>query len=350
MTPLVSIIIPVFNVENYIIQCLTSVIHQTYNHLEIIIIDDCGIDNSMSLIYSFISQYKGPFTFKIIKHKYNKGLSAARNTGTSEAKGEYIFYIDSDDMITPDCITLLVNKAITTNAEMVTADYKMIGGEDFFKGHLKKESDDIFTGSYNILEAYCIGLYNITAWNKLIRLDFLKSNNIKFIENILHEDNPWNMEIAYKLSKVALVKKVTYLYVFRKESISNNKIKLQKKIESMRFLVEYNFVLAKRHPEYMNSKALFEFNINKLLIYLQCVNDNLGINGLKSHLTNIENFKYNSKFFSIFAKGLHGSHRMWMIMYYIPRSLRPIYFKIIMAVKNKSYKNGNKSINNNSGL
>ncbi len=346
MNHLVSIIIPVYNVENYIIPCLESVVKQTYKHIEIIIVNDCGTDKSMQLIKAFIVKYQNLFTFRIINHKHNQGLSAARNTGTSEAKGEYIFYLDSDDMITPNCIELLVNKAIQVDADMVTADYQTIGGKDFFDGHLKQDSADIFIGA-DILDAYCKGLYNVTAWNKLIRYNFIKSHHVKFIENILHEDDPWSMEMAYKLKKVALIKTTTYLYVIRKESISN-KVNIEKKINSMRILMEYSFKLIKQHPEFANSKSLFEFNINRLLNYLYYTYDNLRLKGIQPYLANIDEFKYKSKYFSVTAKNLHITHRMWLLMYYIPKNLRPLYFKIIVLLRNIKY--GNKSINNTACL
>ena len=101
----VSIIIPVYNVAPYIKDCLMSVMRQTYAGLvECIVVDDCGTDESIAVAERLIAEYKGPIRFEILHHDHRRGLSAARNTGMHKATGEYIFFIDSDDEITEDCL------------------------------------------------------------------------------------------------------------------------------------------------------------------------------------------------------------------------------------------------------
>ena len=97
----VSIIIPVYQVKNYIERCITSVISQSYNHsaIECILVDDCGIDNSIMLAQKCIDNYKGDMQFKIIHNKHNCGLSVSRNNGMEIATGDYLFFLDSDDYI-----------------------------------------------------------------------------------------------------------------------------------------------------------------------------------------------------------------------------------------------------------
>lgn len=338
MNSLVSIIIPVYNVEGYILPCLDSVVNQTYKNLEIIIVDDKGTDSSMMLINNFINSYNGEIKIKIITHECNKGLSAARNTGTSEAIGDYIFYLDSDDMLMPECINLLIQKAISSNAEMVTGDYKMVGGDDFFNGHIKISEDCVISGTYNIIEALTTGVYNITAWNKLIKRDFLIKNNLYFIENLLHEDDPWSIEMAFKLNKIAIIKDITYLYVFRNGSISNDIKNIERRVESTRKITMHSFNLVKENPLYSNSKSLFEYNINKLLNYFEFVYKNLGIKELRHHLNNIKDFRYSSIYFSIFRGNLHGSHKLWLFMYYLPKVFRPKYFELILFLKKRTIK------------
>ena len=101
----VSIIIPVYNVAPYIGDCLRSVMRQSYKgDVECILVDDCGLDESIVIAEQMIAEYDGPIQFKILHHDHNRGLSAARNTGTLQAKGDWIYYLDSDDEITEDCI------------------------------------------------------------------------------------------------------------------------------------------------------------------------------------------------------------------------------------------------------
>ena len=101
----------VYNVEKYVAECLNSVISQTYDHskIECIIVNDCTTDDSMDIVYEIIKKYDGGMSFIICRHEHNEGVSAARNTGIEVAKGNYIFFIDSDDYIYPNSLELLLN-------------------------------------------------------------------------------------------------------------------------------------------------------------------------------------------------------------------------------------------------
>ena len=104
MLPKISIIIPIYNVEPYIEDCLQSVMRQTYRGMmECILVDDCGTDNSMKVAEQLIKIYNGPIDFKVLHHEHNRGLSAARNTGIDAACGDYVYFLDSDDWISDDC-------------------------------------------------------------------------------------------------------------------------------------------------------------------------------------------------------------------------------------------------------
>ena len=104
----ISIIVPVYNVERYICECFESIAAQTYEgELECIFVDDCGQDDSIALLEQLIASYSGPIQFSILHHEHNRGLSAARNTGIEHATGDYVYFLDSDDCITPDCIEKL---------------------------------------------------------------------------------------------------------------------------------------------------------------------------------------------------------------------------------------------------
>ena len=105
--PKVSLIIPVYNVSEYIERCMHSVMAQTYTDIECIIIDDCGTDDSMAKCEQMIREYEGPIKFLILHHEHNRGLSAARNTGIHQTIGKWFYFLDSDDEITPHCIEKL---------------------------------------------------------------------------------------------------------------------------------------------------------------------------------------------------------------------------------------------------
>ena len=103
---LISIIIPIYKVEPYIVRCIDSVLNQTYRELEVILVDDCSPDKSMTMARDYIEQssLSKDLQFIYLRHEKNKGLSAARNTGINSATGKYVFFLDSDDEITPDCL------------------------------------------------------------------------------------------------------------------------------------------------------------------------------------------------------------------------------------------------------
>ena len=117
----VSIIIPVYNVAPYIEACLKSVMRQTYSgSMECLVVDDCGTDESIAIAERMIAEYDGSILFQILHHEHNRGLSAARNTGTLQATGDYLYYLDSDDEITDECIELLMQKMLKNpDLEMV---------------------------------------------------------------------------------------------------------------------------------------------------------------------------------------------------------------------------------------
>lgn len=123
----VSIIVPVYNAEPYILRCFDSMKNQTYTNIECIFVDDCSTDKSREIIKQQIAAYSGPITFKIIGNEENRGASTARNNGTYIATGDYIYYLDSDDEITENCIETLVNVAKKyPNAEIVQGNTETI--------------------------------------------------------------------------------------------------------------------------------------------------------------------------------------------------------------------------------
>ena len=120
-----SIIIPVYNVAPYIANCLRSVMEQSYDDsMECIVVDDCGKDDSIAIAERLINEYEGSIFFEIVHHDQNRGLSASRNTGLTHAKGEYIFFLDSDDEITEDCIEKMMAVVMKDPAvELVQGTY-----------------------------------------------------------------------------------------------------------------------------------------------------------------------------------------------------------------------------------
>lgn len=226
--PSISIIVPVYQVEPYIEDCLSSVIRQTYDGpMECIVVDDCSTDHSMALAEKLINQYQGPILFKILHHTHNRGLSAARNTGMDAAQGDYIYFLDSDDELTADCIETLVKPLQQEWYDVVLGFVKYL--QVYPHGNTRQAygpqeldiTDDIILRQPVILESYRTR-WAVVAWNRLCRTAFLKNNNIRFKEGLIYEDNLWSFQIACLASTLYIVSHATYIHKFREDSIMNH--------------------------------------------------------------------------------------------------------------------------------
>jgi len=228
---LISIVIPVFNVEPFIVECLQSVMRQTYTGpLECIIVDDCGTDRSMAIAEQLIAEYVGPIEFHIVHHEFNRGLSAARNTGTDIAMGVYVYYLDSDDYISEDCIALLVEPLKERDYDIVVGDYEMFG--DRRDPTLLLEQRKEIIGNDAIFESYAERQIYVMSWNKLCKKSFLCDNGISFLEGQLHEDELWTYRVMLHVQSIAIVKKVLYWYRVRAMSIATDPTKAKEKVHS----------------------------------------------------------------------------------------------------------------------
>lgn len=218
----VSIIIPVYNVAPYIEMCLDSVISQTYKgEIECILVDDCGTDDSVAICEKVISKYNGPISFRIIHHEHNRGLSAARNTGIEASSGDWLYFLDSDDWIIPECIELMVDCLKKyPDSEMVFAGAKSSDGS--FEYMMNYENKDLPPYSNNpvwIKRAMLFNVLNVTAWNKLVSKQLITQNKCYFAEGYIHEDEIWNFLLPRYLNKISICKHNTYQYLIRGNSI-----------------------------------------------------------------------------------------------------------------------------------
>ena len=224
--PLVTISIPIYHCENHIISCLQSVVNQTYQNLEILLVDDLGNDNSMQMAEGFIKEHPD-FNFKILKNERNSGLSVVRNVGIDNAQGKYIFFLDSDDEITPDCISKMVEIAEREHVQMVCGNVKTIkldtGEEtDAFKLAITEEKIE---GNKQIFDLFIQGKFPVPSWNKLILLDFLKQNQLYFTTGLFAQDSLQSFETALVLESVCFLQDYTYIYYLHQDSVIHNRKK-----------------------------------------------------------------------------------------------------------------------------
>lgn len=226
----VTIVVPVYNVEQYIEDCLVSIATQAYiGEIECIIVDDCTPDGSCNVIERFIEEYKGNIQFKLLHHERNRGLSAARNTGIDAATGEYIYFLDSDDEITPDCIGHLAEPLKKKKYDFVIGDYKTIGSDTDFPPLLLDEGE--ITTNEEIRSTHFAGKWYMMAWNKLCNLNFIKQNKLYFKEGLINEDNLWSFQLACLAQTMYITKEQVYIYKVRANSIMGS-IDLFKKADA----------------------------------------------------------------------------------------------------------------------
>lgn len=223
-SPLVSIVIPVYKVEKFITRCLKSVQNQTYSNIECILVDDCGPDRSIELAKEFIAS-QNLTNFRVIRQPKNLGLSMARNAGIDDAKGNYLYFLDSDDEITPQAIEHLVALAEKTQAELtlghcICVNEKEGWQRDYFP--IKCE-EDILEGNDIILHNFLNGKYPVMACDKLVRRDFVLEHQLYFVQDLFSQDVLWSFQSSIKLKKVAFLREDTYIYYFHEASIIHNR-------------------------------------------------------------------------------------------------------------------------------
>ena len=219
----VSIIIPVYNVAPYIECCIKSVMNQTFQDIECILVNDASSDDSITIAERLIADYNGPIRFKIFNHEQNRGLSATRNTGIDAATGDYLYFFDSDDEITPDCIEKLAHPILKDSTiEMVEGCYTTITTDrnNVVSERLATRPQLEFTSKETVRDFYFSKRYqNKLAWNKLVNRGFVLENQLYF-RNIIAEDDFWHFHYFKYLSHLYIISDITYKYYKRPNSIT----------------------------------------------------------------------------------------------------------------------------------
>ena len=204
----VSIIVPVYNVELYIEKCLESLVNQTLEEIEIIIVNDGSKDNSKKIINKYIEKYPNKIVYL---EKENGGLSDARNYGIQYATGEYIAFLDSDDYVKTDTYEKMYNKAKNDNADLVECD--------FYWSYKNKNKEDIGF-RYTNDKKEMIEKIRVVAWNKLIKKEIIVDNNLKFPKGLRYEDVEFTYKLILYINKVSFIEEPMIYYVQRDNSIS----------------------------------------------------------------------------------------------------------------------------------
>ncbi|WP_157764146.1 glycosyltransferase family 2 protein [Paenibacillus borealis] len=245
MKPLISIIVPIYNVEQFIKKCIDSIIYQTYRNLEIILVDDGSPDNCGRICDSYANQDN---RIKVI-HKKNGGLSSARNAGLNVATGNYIGFVDSDDWIEIDMFEKLLSVSEREDADIVQCGYNSVleNGKILRKYTSLNES---YNNNKDVLAAYFSQTkINVVVWNKLYKRHLFDS--IRMVEGRLFEDTMVSFELVLSTKKLVSIEGEYYNYLQRKSSIMGSTYSSQK----LDMIYAGNYVLSKceaNAPEYIN--------------------------------------------------------------------------------------------------
>lgn len=208
--PLISIIVPIYKVEAYLNKCITSIVEQTYKNMEIILVDDGSPDHCPEMC----DEWAKKDTRIIVIHQRNAGLSAARNSGLSKCKGEYVLYIDSDDWIRNNMVERLVEVSLNKKADIVATSYSFANGENSKSFRL---SGEILQGSGCEMLAIVLEKWLWQSWGKLIRYDI--AQKALFVPGLLYEDYENTPRVFLRASKIVFLMEGLYVYRVREDSI-----------------------------------------------------------------------------------------------------------------------------------
>lgn len=240
---LISIVVPVYNVEKYLEDCVESLLVQTYKNNEIILVDDGSSDNSALICDEYEKKYN---TIKVI-HKTNGGLSDARNTGLKKALGKYICFIDSDDVVAPNYIHALYDAIVATNTMMSACPFvKFLDGENYKDLPITDSAVDIQKID---AEELMINIYDgnyseisFVAWGKLYEKKMFKENDIEYPFGRYYEDTFTTFRLFFAAGKISLINNTAYYYRIRENSIMTSGItekKIMDAIASNEYVADY---------------------------------------------------------------------------------------------------------------
>lgn len=220
---LISIIVPVYNVEKYLEECLESILQQDFLEYEVICVNDDSTDRSAEILKKYEMEYN---QIKVIEHSQNMGLSAARNTAMLHATGKYIMFVDSDDMIVTNILKELYKTSELNQLDMLyfNRSYLYDNISEYKAGYQRESAVNIDSACVSTgKELFCSlvenNQYTSAVWRRFFRRDFLLENDFTFQEGILHEDVVFSFLCAMKAKRVLYINKELYIYRQREHSI-----------------------------------------------------------------------------------------------------------------------------------
>ena len=321
MEDLITLSMPIYNAEKYIEKALLSALNQTYAHIEYILVDDKGSDNSMEIARTLIASHPRKKDVRIIEHSENSGAGVARSTAINNAKGAYIYFMDSDDEITENCIEILYNTMKESPVDFVAASSvkKDRDGQIF---DIQVYTDETIRGRYEIAKKfYKTKNRHIPVWNKLYTISFLRENNIRSIPFNVMEDNLFTFQVVLNALSCSYISDLTYFYYDTPKSVVNQS-KANKTperhandfIESINFKIHY----IKKINDIETRETVYRYIIFQIKHYVTRIHNSVLLTKkqkreyiykllVKFPLSFSEIFKYRQKLFFFFMYFVYKS-------------------------------------------
>ena len=325
---MLTIIIPVYNVEKYILDCLNSVYSGNLSEFEVLCIDDRGQDNSINIIKNYIKE-KNIDNLRIIEHEKNKGLSEARNTGIKEAKGNYICFLDSDDMINAKSLNTMVDLAIKNDLDILEENLEEIFETDMKISVLneqerERKNTEILTGAEYFLKACKENTFVPMVWCRIYKAKYLLDGKYEFKPNLKFEDEEFSPRAIINASKIQYVDEKFYIYRRRDDSITTNMAKNNKWVDSYLIIInsldEFSKTIKDEECYYALQNRIGE-------ITLSLYKNPIAYKASKENLEEIIKIVRQKKLYKIPRKCKNISIRMQGILMKYPKIFAIIYKK-----------------------
>lgn len=237
---LLSIIIPIYNVEKYIDRCLQSIFSQNVSsdEYEVICVNDGTPDNSMQIVKRYADKYSNLHTI----NQPNQGLSVARNSGMAIAKGDFLWFVDSDDDITPTSISEIIsNLREYANVDFISFDYNEItNGNIVYRSTFTKAEHQRYYGRVASGYFYCRKLPTGLSQKNLFRSKFLSENNLVYTPGIFHEDQDFLIRCYTKAHKILPIHKAWYNYYVRTSGSITSTFKIKRFYDILKIIESFN--------------------------------------------------------------------------------------------------------------
>ena len=260
MSALVSVIIPVYNVEKYLCRCVDSVLNQSYSDLEVILVNDGSSDNCPEICDEYAERDS---RVKVI-HKENAGLGYARNSGIEVCSGEFVMFMDSDDYLDDDAVQVLYQRIITDNSDIAIGKHVDVYEDGSTNGRFCGFIEDRILSQSEIYSS--MGKYAVSAWGKLYKREVLAG--IKYPSLKCAEDLWVFPQILERCNTISIVNKTVYYYYQNSESITHKKSEQAKSDELKAILNAARFLLHRNFTE--NAKCYYKKGICKALFFKNC--------------------------------------------------------------------------------